>query len=179
MSGFIHWLSLVLLVVSSSALISPTTLPRNHRRRSLQREAPKAFFGSLFPNPEADQRLDDIVKRSKAVLLSDGSAASTATKDSLKAAKVQLPCFPYHEGDAGRKLHRGPARPRGEHSPLMSNWTELHAGRFECSHRSSSKTCRDAASNFDCRWGCMVRSQSYVMNLNAANRYSIVSASST
>lgn len=97
MSRSIHWLSLFLLVLSGSALIPTTTLPGTQRRHSLQRETPKAFFGSLFPNPEADQRLDEIVKRSKAVLLSDGSAASTATKDSLKAAKVHLLCFPWRE----------------------------------------------------------------------------------
>lgn len=51
------------------------------------RSAPRMIFG-MFPNPEADQRLDSLVSSSKAVLFTDASASSNSIKDSLKSAKV-------------------------------------------------------------------------------------------
>lgn len=68
----------VFFVCFVRALVSPR----------LTRQAPTAFFESLIPNPQADARLDTLVKSAKAVLLLDGSSASSATKTNLKQAKV-------------------------------------------------------------------------------------------
>ncbi|KAK7233720.1 hypothetical protein SO694_00101017 [Aureococcus anophagefferens] len=50
--------------------------------------APTAFFQQFLPNPEADAALDGFVSGSKAVLFSDGSAASQSAIEALKVSKT-------------------------------------------------------------------------------------------
>ena len=57
-------------------------------RRTAARAAPTAFFQQFLPNPEADAALDGFVSGSKAVLFSDGSAASQSAIEALKVSKT-------------------------------------------------------------------------------------------
>ncbi|KAJ1462771.1 hypothetical protein M885DRAFT_505833 [Pelagophyceae sp. CCMP2097] len=64
--------------------------------RAAPRVAPRHFFDKLFgggESPAADAELDNFVKKSRAVLFTDGSAASPAAAALLKQAK----CDKYTE----------------------------------------------------------------------------------
>ncbi|KAH8073654.1 hypothetical protein JL721_2963 [Aureococcus anophagefferens] len=77
-----------LLVAQACGLVA-RTLPRAAPvRRTAARAAPTAFFQQFLPNPEADAALDGFVSGSKAVLFSDGSAASQSAIEALKVSKT-------------------------------------------------------------------------------------------